>query len=118
VNVLEDHPYRGNYYRFVGSYQNVGPERELLDVFEKEFSRTVSEHDVLEINVSDYDFYSMFKVVDAQNAPLLIEHGLPDGDAAVEFLNRHHLSHLIRDNRKTVAKAKRRRLPPGVFFDI
>lgn len=118
MSVLEDNPYRRNYYRFVGSYQGIGPDSDLLEVFEREMSRTVSERDVLEVNVSDHDFYSVFKVVDAQNAPLLIESGLPDGNAVVEFLHRYHLTHLIRDNRRLVAKAKRRRLSPGVFYDI
>lgn len=104
-------------YRFYDS-DAVRPDPDLADVLADEFEYIMGRGFFFEFSMETKSFYSVLSVVDAWNAPVLIEMGMTTPDSITTFLQRSGLHHLIQDNYAFTAAAERFSVPAGIYIDI
>jgi len=85
---------------------------------EESFEYTIGPGYSFEFQMEEKDFYAVLSVIDAHNAPALIELGMRTPEEVLGFLRRHSLNHLIRNNTVLTETAMRLELPIEAYFDL
>lgn len=80
---------------------------EIVAALKEEFEYTLGKDFLFEFYMHEDEFYDVLSIIDAHNAPALIQVGLRDKSAVRDFLLRHDLHHLIHNNAEAVETAQR-----------